>query len=138
MPISTRTALALCGAAILAGAAAPAPAASVNTQGAAILEGEAFYTARGGESVSCANRVVTLVPLATAGGAAIQPRTTTCDASGHFRFANLPAATWTIRVSIRWQAPAKQGMRSFGGDLEQAVTLQPGVNTASLANHDLS
>ncbi len=100
---------------------------------AANLSGQAFVTAQGGETVTCAGREVIVVP----DGKGAFPRRTLCDAQGHFAFANLDRAGWTIHTAIHWDIRAKQSIRHCGGDIAQHVVLQPGDNDIVLNDRNV-
>ncbi len=121
-------------------------AAPAGSNGPAILYGQAYVTARGGELVTCAGGEVIVSPAVhdvtvnTATGGKLAPgliRRTTCDSRGRFTFQGLPAGDWTVEASIRWVTSAKQGMRHLGGDLMQHVVLRPGDNKVALNDDDL-
>jgi len=97
---------------------------------AAILSGNAFAIAQGGEAVSCAGREVVATPDGPTAVSSVHR--TICDWHGKFVFQDLSAQGWTVRTTIMWNVPGKQSIRHLGGELVRHIVLQPGDNAIAL------
>jgi hypothetical protein len=121
-------------------------------RGTASISGQAFLVQRGGGTVKAAGRMVTLdpatavgddwwrkagkvwarryeKPASTAFGAA--RRTTTADADGRFRFADLPAGTYYLRTELTWEVPYHG---TQGGVVGRKVVVREGAAESVVLN----
>lgn len=113
------------------------------TRGDGALAGQVFLTTRGGEVRVGAGRTVTLDPATSLSrswydqiGAAwgrfdempadslfrAARRSTIADASGNYRFTDLPAGSYLVRSTLTWEVAGDMQ----GGVLAESVALRPG------------
>lgn len=134
----------------------PQPLAAFNEQeyakfsgsGSGILEGQAFLRTRGGDIKYAAGSEVALKPATSHGRdwanrcyrtdrwhpvddrARPYLRTAIADASGSFRFTNLPPGEYVVVTSIFWQYPRSTGssvyMATTGGFVAGIATVEDG------------
>lgn len=123
------------------------------TEGDASVSGQAFMTTQGGSVIKAAGRDVTLDPATSTGNewwgkagkiyvhraltppsAAFQNarRTTTADAEGRFKFANIPAGTYYVRTEVTWEIGG--GNSTQGGLVGQAVEVKSNQNKEVILN----
>jgi hypothetical protein len=156
---------------MLAGCAAPKEPYQIQTAysdadfqpwagaGAATLKGQAFMKTVGGDVKTCAGDKVSLIPataynkevLSSGAGnkfanrdarADQYVRETTCDASGSFTFAGVPAQAWMVQSNVTWGVPTvdpifhQATVSQQGGLVLKAVTLAAGDNSVIITGED--
>lgn len=114
--------------------------------GTAELRGQAFLMTVGGTPRTCAGELVTMMPNIArsreetsawmnpyiarvqreASSPPIPMRTTQCDASGNFRFRNLPAGDWLLITRVEWLVPYGRLSDKQGGFVRGFASTKPG------------